>query len=311
MRNRITMITAALLLASATLARAQGQAPAPPAPVVPSLGSIDFGYRGTSAKGDEARYERYRDLRDGLFSQLTFGKQTDELLYEANASNIGYRDQDDFGNYNNGKLKGFGLWDSIPLNYSYLTSTPWVSGRSGETATFALDLAARQAVQNKAPGVVGIPSTPAQLATPSIYRNLAIPFDLQQRRDVAGFGMAYDVRPAVNLNVSFSTTKKSGTMPMDAGFAFNNANELAMPLDNRANDLSVGAEWSNKNGMIRVAWDGSWFTNQIHDFTWDNPIRATDFNNGLVPPAVCTTPAATATATGLRKATCRCRPTTA
>ena len=29
--------------------------------------TIDFGVRGTSADGDAARYERYRDLGDGLF----------------------------------------------------------------------------------------------------------------------------------------------------------------------------------------------------------------------------------------------------
>ena len=30
-------------------------------------GRIDFGVRGTTLDGDAARYERYRDLGDGLF----------------------------------------------------------------------------------------------------------------------------------------------------------------------------------------------------------------------------------------------------
>jgi hypothetical protein len=36
--------------------------------------------------------------------------------------------------------------------------------------------------------------------------------------------------------------------------------------------------------MFRVAWDGSWFTNHNSALVWDNPIRITDFNNGLAPP---------------------------
>jgi len=36
-------------------------------PVRATTGSIDFGVRGTSVNGEPARYERYRDLGDGLF----------------------------------------------------------------------------------------------------------------------------------------------------------------------------------------------------------------------------------------------------
>jgi hypothetical protein len=36
--------------------------------------------------------------------------------------------------------------------------------------------------------------------------------------------------------------------------------------------------------MFRLDYWGSFFDNAIQTLTWDNPIRATDFNNGLVPP---------------------------
>ena len=51
-------------------------------------------------------------------------------------------------------------------------------------------------------------------------------------------------------------------MPWAASFAFNNANELALPLDNRTNDIDLAAEWSFTDGIVRVAWDGSWFNNR-------------------------------------------------
>ena len=74
-------------------------------------------------------------------------------------------------------------------------------------------------------------------------------------------------------------------MPWAASFAFNNANELAAPIDNRNNELKAGTEWANHKGMFRLDYWGSFFEQQLQTLTWDNPIRATDFNNGLLPPS--------------------------
>ncbi len=275
MRIKLTIAAWALLLASASLAAAQPK-PADPAPIFGALtGTIDFGFRSESTTGDEARYERYRDLRQGAFSQIVFGKVTDEYMFGARAENIGYHDQRYVVNYNGGKAKVTGSWNSIPLNYSYLTTTPWVQPSTG---VFTLDAAARTAVQTKAAGVVGVPQSAAQLATPSIFRGLAKPFDLQSRRDTAAVGLFYNATSDLGFNLSVSTTKKSGNQPFGMSFSFNNANELPMPIDNRTNDFSAGLEWANAQGMIRVGWDGSWFDNKIHEIVWDNPLRATDTN---------------------------------
>lgn len=285
MRNKVSIITAALLLAS-TIAWAQQegaaqtqppvkQAQAPAATSnVPWLGSVDFGFRGTSVDGDEARYDRYSDLANGAYSRLVFGKHSDTFAFDASAFNVGYHNQAYSASLTNGKLQFSGDWNSTPLNYSYMSVTPWVEASSGATAAYTLDPAARLAVQTKT--AIGIPANAAQLATPSIYRALARPFDMSQRRDMGGLAMSYAATPDLGLNLSFSTTKKSGYMPWAASFAFNNANELPLPLDNRSNDMSVGAEWANRHGMVRVGWDASWFNNTYNDFVWDNPLRATD-----------------------------------
>ena len=70
-------------------------------------------------------------------------------------------------------------------------------------------------------------------------------------------------------------------MPWAASYAFNNVNELAIPIDQRNNELKAGTEWVNNKGMVRLDYWGSYFSNDIQTLTWDNPIRATDFNNGL------------------------------
>ena len=291
MRNTVTIGIAALLLASATVANAQGQPQqqqqnVPPqapvtAPVAPELGLVDLGVRATSTTGDKARYERYSDLKDGAVSQILFGKKTETFSFAARAYNVGYRDQSYVADYNSGRIKVIGLFDSTPLNYFYQAATPWVQAGTSPTATFTLDPSARLAVQSKTPGIVGIPTSAAQLNTPSIYRGLATQFEMQQLRTVGGGGLTYNATPDMNINLTFASTKKSGTMPWAGAFAFNNANELPLPLDNRSNDVSVGAEWATQKGMVRVGWTGSWFDNKIHDLVWDNPIRATDFSNGL------------------------------
>src|SRR5512141_974928 len=100
MRNRLIM-AAALLLASVSLVGAQqttAQKTTPPTPAVSagvsqSTGTIDFGFRGSSVTGDRARYERYRDLRNGANVNLNFEKSTDAYQFSAQGTNIGYLDE--------------------------------------------------------------------------------------------------------------------------------------------------------------------------------------------------------------------------
>src|SRR5512144_3435623 len=90
MRNRLMIGSAALLLASATLAGAQDQPQQGSA--TSSSGTVDIGGRCTSTTGDEARYERYRDLRDGANVNLLYSRETPNWTFDVKAQNIGYRD---------------------------------------------------------------------------------------------------------------------------------------------------------------------------------------------------------------------------
>ena len=86
MRKKLTIVTTALLLASGGLAMAQE--PAAPAGATPWTGSIDFGGRVSSVDGDKARFERFRDLRNGGVSRITFGKGTSEGAFNVKMDNI-------------------------------------------------------------------------------------------------------------------------------------------------------------------------------------------------------------------------------
>jgi len=273
MRIRLTLATSALVLACAGLSRAQTPA-ADGVSLFGLKGTIDFGFRGTDYDGDGARYERYRDLRSGVFSRIVLGDENERRRVAVRVENAGYRDGFYGAEYNAGRTRVAGSFDSIPLNYSYLTMTPWT-----ETATgvFELDDTIQGLVQNRTPGVVGIPTTVAQLATPSLYRINARQFDLRSRRDTIAASVGHDFTPALGLSVSVSSYKRGGSQPFGMSFAFNNANELPIPLDNRTNNVNAGLEYATEQGSIRVGWEASYFNNQISEVVWDNPVRLTDF----------------------------------
>jgi MtrB/PioB family decaheme-associated outer membrane protein len=299
MRKRLVMTFAALLLASAHVAQAQTPPTRPAPPAVPSIGLLDFGFRGGGIDGDEARFERYRDLRPGAATLFGMDKNTDKYRFGANAYNVGYRDQRYSADYTSSKVTLSGLYDSIPLNYFYEAPLVWQGDGNGR---FTLDPATRRAIQGPtiAPGdgtAVGVPCAPglgpttcsattaaAAKGNRSIFNQQLRSDDMQVLRNIVGVKFDYTATPAFAVDADFSTTGRTGSMPWNASFAFNNVNQLAAPIDHRNNELKLGSEWVNPKGMFRVNYWGSFFENNVQTLTWDNPIFATDFNNGLPPP---------------------------
>jgi MtrB/PioB family decaheme-associated outer membrane protein len=282
MRTRLFVIAGVALLASAITVKAQSkdetqqpppiQQPAAPAgDQSPWLGTIDLGFRGSATDGDSARLERYRDLQSGAFSQLAFEKKTASFNVDASAFNIGRRDQRFHASFTGSRVRFSGGFDSIPLNYGYNTFSPWVETSAN---VFSLDPVARQQVQAKS--IVGVPQNAADLTKTSIYRVLSPNVDLQQLRQTGSAKMLVDVNEYASFDATFTETRKTGAQPWGASFAFNVANELPMALDNRTHDASAGVEYTRDRGMMRVAWNASWFDNNIKDLVWDNPFRATD-----------------------------------
>ncbi len=284
MRNRLMIGTAALLLASAGFAGAQDK---PQPETTPSNGTLDIGGRFTTTDGDEARYERYRDLRDGANANFLYGKETANWTFDVKAKNIGYRD----GNYkiafSSKRVKFNAMFDQIPLNYSYEASSPF----NCTAGACTLDAGLRTRVQSGT--AVGVPQNAGQLSGGSIYNSIARPFDLQSRRDT----IKADLRISATNNLDFifgvNTYKRSGNMPYGAGFAFNNAVELPIVIDNRETELSAAVEWASHQGMFHVGYEHDKFNQNIPSFTFDNPQRATDFcryGNPAGAPGTCYDP---------------------
>jgi hypothetical protein len=119
-------LVAALLLLPGTVLAQGTPAAATPAPAVTS-GSIDLIGRGTwfSDGSDAARFQRYRDVRDGgtLDGLRVFG-ENESRRYRLQADHVGYRDQRYTASYTRfGSLKASFEWNQSPLFFSDTTAT--------------------------------------------------------------------------------------------------------------------------------------------------------------------------------------------
>ena len=171
MRPIIFASVTALWLFGSTASAQQNTPPAEPDQNtgISSLtgGQADFGFRGTSYSddSDEARYQRYRDLRNGVFLEnVRWGKNDDTRYWDVRATHVGYRDQQYAANYNKfGKMKASFAYNQIPLFFSQDTRTTYTTTSDG---------------------VLSLDGYPAQIqgggATSSIYNTSRPPFDLQR-----------------------------------------------------------------------------------------------------------------------------------
>ena len=248
------LVPAAALALAAAPARAQEPADAP------TTNRVDIGGRVSNIDGDEARYQHYRDLRDGgTLDLLRYSKRTDTWKADIKADHVGYRDQRYEGSLNAyGKVKVKFEWDQIPLFFSADTATPFSEG---------------------SPGVLRIDDS-VQGGSLALVAGVASPLDLRLRRDIANFALTYQATKDLDLNVTFKNTNKSGNQPWGATYGFSNAVEVPLPVDHRTTDVGSSVEWHHGQGLVQFGYDGSFFRNSISTLTWDNPRVAVDSTSG-------------------------------
>jgi MtrB/PioB family decaheme-associated outer membrane protein len=276
MRTKSWTVVAALLLMAGGAAAQNVATPAAQPDVVktagaplaefPLMNQIDLGFRGTSfgSDSDPARFQRYRDLRDGgTVDRFRLFKDTNEYRYSVQADHIGYRDQRFSGSYNNfGKVKASFEWNQIPLFYSQDTRTLYDTSTPG---TLSLNDSIQSGIQNKT-------------LTLANALNGASVFDLRTRRDIASGNFVYSATPNVDLTFTLRNTQKQGAYPWGGSFGISGAiaTELPVPVDHRTTDLGTSLEYANDRGYARLGYDGSFFRNNVTTMVWDNPSRITD-----------------------------------
>ncbi|MEP7115947.1 MAG: MtrB/PioB family outer membrane beta-barrel protein [Acidobacteriota bacterium] len=222
-------------------------------------GAVDFGARVTRIHGDQARFQRYRDLRPGVYAtNLLAGRRTEDWTIEAQAWNVGYRDQKYQVDLQRvGHLSASFLWDQIPLFISRDTRTLYTQTAPG---VFRLEDSLQQSIQ-------------ATATTLRNYEDQATRFELRTVRNVGQADIVLSLNKSLDLALKVKNATRQGAIPFGATFGFNNAVELPVPVDTRTTDVQTALEWASARGMVGIGWDGSAFDNNVASVTWDNPIR--------------------------------------
>jgi MtrB/PioB family decaheme-associated outer membrane protein len=248
-----------------------GQQPSAPTSQVPTgtlaprIGLIDFGVRFDTVDGDRARFQRFRDLRDGpVLDLLRYSRDTESWTFNAAFDHVGYRDQRYLAEFDRvGRMRATFEWNQIPLFYSEDTRTPYTHEAEN---VFRLPDALQASIQNGQ-------------ATIADAGRAAASFQARQRRDIADLRYRYTASANTEFQLGVTSTGKTGEQPWAASFGSSPgtiANILPLPLDQRTNDVTAGLEWANDRGMLRVAYDGSFFNNRIESIVFDNALRLTD-----------------------------------
>jgi MtrB/PioB family decaheme-associated outer membrane protein len=281
MRTRTAILTGALLLASSGLALAQQTQtqPAPsaaPTAFTPKYGQFDFGFRADDVTGDEARYNRYRDLRGGaVFDRFHFQREEPTWFFRAEANNVGYRDQRYFGDFQSiGKLKASFEWTQVPLYSAVNPKTLYATNGSYLAINDNVQQSIQAAGTNTAARDAALNNAFAQAGTTGLY----------SRRDVANFDMVYTLNRDVDVKFRLRNSNRSGNQVLAFGFGtspgLNPAVEMGVPMDDRTTDVNAALEFANAKGLVSVGYAGSWYNQNVPFVQFDNPLRATDISGG-------------------------------
>lgn len=272
-RSLSSFAAAALLLLGTTPASAQPGAQTPTQPAQasePAPGTmanrIDFGARVGTVDGDPARWQRYRDLRDGpVINRFDFRFDRNDWLWSIGGDHVGYRDQRyQVDGERPGRLRVRFLWDQIPLFISQDTLTLY---REESPGVLRIDDGIQSGIQNQAFTLRDIAPSAFGVTT-------------RTRRDNAVGEFKFQATDTTDVYMNFTTSNRTGRIPYGATFGFSNAIEVPLPIDQRTTNVGTGVEWANQDAMLRVHWDGSWHDNNIETLVWDNPLRLTDATTG-------------------------------
>jgi MtrB/PioB family decaheme-associated outer membrane protein len=247
------------------------QAPAAPgdeehAALPTTYGSLDFGGRWTHVDGDGARYERYRDMGDGvLLDSARLSTQQRGWRLDFAPDHMGRRDQRYAGSaIRPGQFKVWGVWDQIPMLMSRTTRTLFA-------VTAPDELQIENTIQSQVQTQASYLATALQLART---------FELSSRRHLFEGGAEYIAKSGLTLSTNVRRINRDGAIPFGGSFGHGQVVETMAPVEHKLTDVESSAEYVRGNLLARGGYTGSWFHNENTSLTFDNPFRVTDSTSG-------------------------------
>ena len=258
------------------------------------IGDVEFGIR--MATGDvygrpdlpfspglkTSQFNEYQDIRDGFYVRK-LDVRFDNVLhtreyFALQSQSTLYRDQSylaTFGNY--GKFKLQFRYDEIPHIYSNTTRTLFAQTSPG---VYAFPTLIRQQLQAGAPAGSSLQAEINNLVVPQM--NFVTP-QILRRGGTLSFG--YNLTPRWTVNALYFRESEKGTRPIgtimnsspSASATSGYGVELPEPINYYNNLVRLGLEYGARAFVLQGGYTGSFFQNNIHTMTWDNP-----FNYSLI-----------------------------
>lgn len=227
-----------------------------------TTGRIDLGVRGTDLSGEGSRYERYRDLGDGLFLEtLRLSKAGPTWWTDFAGEHVGRADQRFRVDFNRpGKVKIWAMYDQIPMLFSRVTRTLYDDDDpEGEL---------------RIPDAIQAQATSATL--PALFDANARLFDVDTSRYIGQGGIEYIMTPEWTLRAQARHTRRDGGAPYGGSFGHSALVEFEAPVEHRLTDVEGTAEYARDPVLVRAGINGSFFHNDITRLTFDNPLVVSD-----------------------------------
>ncbi|MGZ3648571.1 MAG: MtrB/PioB family decaheme-associated outer membrane protein [Syntrophales bacterium] len=205
----------------------------------------------TSVVGNKAKFNEYRDVRDGVYGDVKLKYESERSYVDLNAKDMGYDTQQ----YS---IRG-GMWgdfkfdlnyDELPHNITYDAKT-FYSGAGSSNLTY--------------------PTQP-----PSTNTNTWNTFDYSTKRKNLSGGFQIDTLKPFFFDVSASSEQKNGTYPLGAaGTSPGGIDiELPAPIDYRTDSVNVAAGYIQNPLRLSLGYMYSSFSNSNANLNFRNPSTA-------------------------------------
>ena len=265
----------ALILLTAAVAGAQAE------DRVETSGGVTLGVQQVDTDVDSAKFNQYRDLRDGFY---VYGLDLEGVdtqtgrFFDFRGQNLLRDDQEiDFG------LGNFGIWrldvnrNEIPNRLSNKARTPFINQGGGLFTVPSL-----VPIQDDGNDATGTPSLVPTTAQQAVNDNLVAgwlathlrPTELGTQRNKTSAAVTLHPTDALKFRLSISDERKDGTKitfgPIGDRPPRTLNIQLTEPIDYTTRELRAEAEYTGPRYQARLAYLLSVFENNIDTLTWQN-----------------------------------------
>jgi MtrB/PioB family decaheme-associated outer membrane protein len=240
---------------------------------------VELGGRRLSGTLNSSKFTEYRDLATGVFTDafslgLMNPEHTNALSFWG--ANVGQRDQHFAAQLaKRGVYKVEVEWDQVPHNYTNTARTVFSGSGTGQLEMPAL---VRNKIRTILTKDLDTAATGVQFDTSSIASlvlGTARAIDVVSRREKGKASVSYSPDEALDINLRYSSEKRSGVKPLGGNFGFNVV-EVLEPTDYQTQEANASVEYMAKRWNLQLDYSASIFDNDIDALVWDNPFNEID-----------------------------------